>query len=166
MIFFIFRDCIIPTLQTFLTWPVLSFITILIFRDNIKNFIDKIIEINWDKKTIKTGKQERNEDVEKNDDLKGAAKDEWDYKRLYLDLFLQPNTIEALRWLNSNGGEYTTTEFMEKFVLPELTYRSPEDEKVIILTALEQNGLAQLRSNKYSISEEGKNYLKDRKFIG
>lgn len=158
----IFKSYVVPILQLILTWPVVFLIIILIFRKRISQFIDEIGEVDWgDRKVTRKDKQETVSAI----NAKSVPKSKWNYKKLFLDLFLRPSTLEALLWFHNNQGEHDPTSFMQKFLLTGPTLRSDSDEKAFILKALTENDLLDIKENKYSISKEGTEYLKYRKLI-
>lgn len=158
----IFKDVIIPILQTILAWPVVFLAIVLIFRVHIIKLISEISELRWGDKAVTRNSQEAKINIKN----QGGADVKWDYKKLYLDSFLVQNTINALLWFYQNTGEHSLVSFNQLFtILPNSTVRNDSDEKFVIISTLLNNDLIKINNNNYLITEEGIEYLKYKHLI-
>lgn len=152
-------------LKIILSWPVVIFIIFWFLRKNIARFIDEISELDWGGRKITRKENQPSIGYIKKIPTKKQTGSKWDYRKLFLDSFLKPNTVAALKWFYHNPGEHSLIEFKQKFSLPSLTGRDDSIEKNAILAALYDNELLNLESSFYKISTEGEKYLRYRMLI-
>ena len=151
----------ISLLHTILVWPLAFTVFVVIFREEIKKFINEVSEFDFGgRKVTRRNKQESIEQIDGKQTSKETGSERWDYKRLFLDLFLKDNSVSALRWFYEHPNKHTASDFGAGFVLPIQTGRDQTIEKDSILAALRETDLVDTVNNEYSISEKGKDYLK------
>ena len=162
----IYINILFDLLKIILIWPVVVLVIFLMFKNSISKFIDEVSQVVWGKTQVtRINNQSSNEEVGRIFKKQNNDGNTWDYKKLYLDLFLKPNTLNALKWFYENKGKFSASDFFLGFFLVQPTGRDENEEKVAILSALKENNLIEITMNKYSITSEGEDYLKERKLI-
>lgn len=155
-------------LQTLLVWPFVILVIFFACLKPIKKLIDEISELDWGgrKLTRKNSQEALPNESPIIDDSKNEADE---YKIAFLNNFLTQNSIEALRWFNTHEGKHSFAEFDSNYNLVDTTTRTPEDEKMFIIKALEDtNLLSKTKSplnDQFEITEEGTSYLKYKNLI-
>jgi hypothetical protein len=153
-------------LKIVLVWPLIVFLIFLFIRKPLVKLIDDITELGWGEGKIKRkNKQNAVEEVDQETSSLKKEDGKWNWKVLFLDLFIKPNSLHALKWFFNNPGKHTNVQFAKGYSLFELTGRDENEEKDAILNALRETELVHVSNSQYEISQEGIEYLRSKNLI-